>query len=86
VEVGVPEARYGWSDTAADRYFNEMMRRGKGLAAQVDRHCDGEDRAEVKFDIRYECKLCKRDWEMYEGFPTCCNEAVAAWEAAIEAA
>lgn len=55
----------------------EMIRRSKELAAQVDRHCDGEGKAEVHFTTSYSCSLCGHPWtEENDVFNACCNENV----------
>lgn len=55
---------------------DEMMRRSRALAEQVDRHCDGEGKAEIHFDTEHYCEHCGYSWELDEdGVPTCCDEA-----------
>ena len=56
---------------------DEMMRRSKELAAQVDRHCDGEGMAEIDFDITYTCSHCGLPWsENNDTYNACCNANV----------
>lgn len=69
----------GWLGIGHD----EMMRRSRELAAQVDRHCDGEGKAEIHFDVEYTCSHCGYGWETdNSGLPLCCNEAQKEHEAA----
>jgi hypothetical protein len=61
---------------------DEMMRRSKELAAQVDRHCDGEGKAEVRFETTYTCSHCQRPWtEKNDVYNACCDENVKEAEA-----
>jgi len=73
VVVAVPDFRFRED---GERQHRVMMADGKQIADQVDRHCDGEGRAEVKFDVEYTCSHCGYGWEEDEdGVPVCCDEA-----------
>ena len=55
----------------------EMMRRSKELAEQVDRHCDGDGKAEVHFTNEAECDQCGREWtEKNDIYNACCTANV----------
>ena len=62
----------------------EMMRRSKALAEQVDRHCDGEGKARVEFDVEHYCSHCGYGWEIDDdGLPVCCDKAQAEFLGAV---
>ncbi len=74
VIVEVADFRFSGRDT--DTTHNLMLRDGRELAEQVDRHCDGQGKATVEYDTEYTCSHCGYNWEVdFNGLPVCCDEA-----------
>ena len=80
VTVNVPDWRFHAIDDC-ERRHRIMLSDGEDIAKQVDRHCDGEGKARVEFDIEYSCSHCGYDWDEDEnGMPQCCEEAQKEFE------
>lgn len=70
----------GWMSS---KDHERMMSRSRDLAEQVDRHCDGQGKAEVHFTTERFCDKCGSVWneenDVYNG---CCEENEAEAKAA----